>query len=145
MGPEELSARLHELAGSVRVERMSPAGVQRRVKARARRRRLRRGLGSVALTIVAVFAGAGSWSSQERDTTRVVTDGPVSPAATAGLPPTLVAVPQPSPSTTTTAPAPAPPTAMRPGPEDDKEGPERDMRTDATTRSDPDDTGPRSN
>jgi len=141
--PDELSARLHELAGSVRVERMSPASVQRRVRERARGRRLRRGLAS-ALAAVVLFAGASSWSAHQASTTRVLTDGPVAPAAPAAVPPAPVPTLGISPSTTSTTPAPAPKTTIQSRPEDEREGRERDLRTDPTTRGEPADPGPRS-
>jgi hypothetical protein len=110
MNHDQLAAGLHELVGAVGVERMTPAGVQRRVKERARRRRLRRSLGSAAMVIAVLLLTPSVWSSGEPASTPVVTEGPLVPATR---------VPEPAgPATTSTTVAPAPattPTTSRPG------------------------------
>jgi hypothetical protein len=83
-----LSERLDALVESVAVERMSPTGVQRRVDQRARRRRFRRGLGSAASITCALLVVAGVWNAVDGDSaSRVVTRGPLVPAASQGSSP----------------------------------------------------------
>lgn len=86
--PGGLSERLNALVESVAVERMSPNGVQRRVHERARRRRFRRGLGSAASITFALLVVAGVWNAVDGDSaSRVVTRGPLVPAAPQGSSP----------------------------------------------------------
>jgi hypothetical protein len=83
-----LSDRLNALVESVGVQRMSPTGVQRRVHQRARRRRFRRGLGSAASVTFALLVVAGVWNWVNSDgASRVVTRGPLVPAAPQGWSP----------------------------------------------------------
>lgn len=116
MNPDELAAGLHELVGTVGVERMTRAGVQRRVKERARRRRLRRSLGSAAVIIAVLLLTHSVWNSGEPASTRVVTEGPLVPATREPEPA------RPATTSTTVAPPPATtPTTSPPGTAGDDE------------------------
>jgi hypothetical protein len=115
---DELPFRLRELVDSVGVERMSRAGVQRRVVERARRRRARRGLGSAAF-VVALFVAAGAWTAGGGTASRVVTRGPIVPAATqdrsgagGGAPADATTVSTAQPASQAATPTTVPPTAQ---------------------------------